>query len=154
MVDNLLYSYCSSCFLLSSKAILYKPRTFLKKFNSNNNIITISLHYTFFFLTSYYPLHPHSEDVNLDYEQFAKYALFPCSPDILILPSDLRYFTKVNTYIPGTFDCGGGGVDFCLGFYFAGTHAAKKMRGLPIVNVMQCFKLNLLSLFNLLVFTF
>ncbi|XP_068731616.1 DNA polymerase alpha subunit B-like [Montipora capricornis] len=43
---------------------------------------------------SYYPLHPPAEDVNLDYEQFEKYALLPCNPDILILPSDLRYFAK------------------------------------------------------------
>ena len=45
--------------------------------------------------TSYYPLHPPAEDVNIDYEQFEKYALLPYNPDILILPSDLRYFAKV-----------------------------------------------------------
>ena len=50
----------------------------------------------FFPLYSYYPLHPPAEDVNLDYEQFEKYALLPCNPDILILPSDLRYFAKVS----------------------------------------------------------
>lgn len=52
-----------------------------------------------FFLTvlySYYPLHPPPEDVNVDYEQFEKYALLPYNPDILILPSDLRYFAKVR----------------------------------------------------------
>ncbi|KAJ7373411.1 DNA polymerase alpha subunit B [Desmophyllum pertusum] len=43
---------------------------------------------------SYYPLHPPVEDVNLDYEQFEKHALLPYNPDILILPSDLRYFAK------------------------------------------------------------
>ncbi|XP_074630712.1 DNA polymerase alpha subunit B-like [Acropora palmata] len=43
---------------------------------------------------SYYPLHPPAEDVNIDYERFEKYALLPCNPDILILPSDLRYFAK------------------------------------------------------------
>jgi len=43
---------------------------------------------------SYYPLHPPAEDVNLDYEKFEKYALLPCNPDVLILPSDLRYFAK------------------------------------------------------------
>ncbi|KAL9953110.1 hypothetical protein ACROYT_G040470 [Oculina patagonica] len=43
---------------------------------------------------SYYPLHPPAEDVNLDYEQFEKHALLPYNPDILILPSDLRYFAK------------------------------------------------------------
>lgn len=54
-----------------------------------------------FFLTvlySYYPLHPPAEDVNVDYEQFEKYALLPYNPDILILPSDLRYFAKVRWY--------------------------------------------------------
>lgn len=45
---------------------------------------------------SHYPLHPPAEDVNIDYEQFEKYALLPYNPDILILPSDLRYFAKVN----------------------------------------------------------
>lgn len=48
---------------------------------------------------SYYPLHPPAEDVNIDYERFEKYALLPCNPDILILPSDLRYFAK------GTLGC-------------------------------------------------
>ncbi|XP_020622597.1 DNA polymerase alpha subunit B-like isoform X1 [Orbicella faveolata] len=43
---------------------------------------------------SYYPLHPPAEDVNIDYEQFEKYAMLPYNPDILILPSDLRYFAK------------------------------------------------------------
>ncbi|XP_031561015.1 DNA polymerase alpha subunit B-like [Actinia tenebrosa] len=43
---------------------------------------------------SYYPLHPTSEDINMDYEKFASHASLPCTPDILILPSDLRYFTK------------------------------------------------------------
>lgn len=47
-------------------------------------------------LYSYYPLHPPVEDVNVDYEQFEKYALLPHNPDILILPSDLRYFAKVH----------------------------------------------------------
>lgn len=49
-------------------------------------------------LYSYYPLHPPAEDVNVDYEQFEKYALLPYNPDILILPSDLRYFAKVRWY--------------------------------------------------------
>ncbi|XP_065661952.1 DNA polymerase alpha subunit B isoform X2 [Hydra vulgaris] len=42
----------------------------------------------------YYPLHPSSEDVNLDYEKFESYAFMPVTPDILVLPSDLRYFIK------------------------------------------------------------
>ncbi|KXJ17723.1 DNA polymerase alpha subunit B [Exaiptasia diaphana] len=43
---------------------------------------------------SYYPLHPPSEEVNMDYEKYSAYSFFSCTPDILILPSDLRYFTK------------------------------------------------------------
>ena len=52
--------------------------------------------YHYVALYSYYPLHPPAEDVNIDYERFEKYALLPCNPDILILPSDLRYFAKVG----------------------------------------------------------
>lgn len=50
-------------------------------------------------LCSYYPLHPPAEDVNLDYEQFEKHALLPYNPDILVLPSDLRYFAKVFYFL-------------------------------------------------------
>lgn len=42
----------------------------------------------------YYPLHPTSEDVNLDYERFESHCFMPVTPDVLIVPSDLRYFMK------------------------------------------------------------
>ena len=59
-----------------------------------------------FALHSYYPLHPPADDVNLDYEQFEKHALLPYNPDILILPSDLRYFAKVLVmHINGSLLC-------------------------------------------------
>lgn len=42
----------------------------------------------------YYPLYPTSEEVNLEYEQFGNYCFMPFTPDILLVPSDLRYFAK------------------------------------------------------------
>uniref|UniRef100_A0A672Z0F9 DNA polymerase alpha subunit B n=1 Tax=Sphaeramia orbicularis TaxID=375764 RepID=A0A672Z0F9_9TELE len=44
---------------------------------------------------SYYPLYPPVEDVNMDYEKFQSYGQMPLTPDILIIPSELRYFIKV-----------------------------------------------------------
>ncbi|KAK0138567.1 DNA polymerase alpha subunit B [Merluccius polli] len=43
---------------------------------------------------SYYPLYPPVEDVNMDYEKFQSYGQMPLSPDVLIVPSELRYFIK------------------------------------------------------------
>ncbi|KAG9346527.1 hypothetical protein JZ751_006838 [Albula glossodonta] len=43
---------------------------------------------------SYYPLYPAAEEVNLDYEKFQIHGLMPLSPDVLIVPSELRYFIK------------------------------------------------------------
>ncbi|XP_066499767.1 DNA polymerase alpha subunit B [Hoplias malabaricus] len=43
---------------------------------------------------SYYPLYPPAEEVNMDYERFQQYGLLPLTPDILIAPSELRYFIK------------------------------------------------------------
>ena len=43
---------------------------------------------------TFYPLHPSSEDVNIDYPHFIKHAFFESKPDILLIPSDLRYFVK------------------------------------------------------------
>ncbi|XP_030000709.1 DNA polymerase alpha subunit B isoform X3 [Sphaeramia orbicularis] len=43
---------------------------------------------------SYYPLYPPVEDVNMDYEKFQSYGQMPLTPDILIIPSELRYFIK------------------------------------------------------------
>ncbi|KGL97230.1 DNA polymerase alpha subunit B, partial [Charadrius vociferus] len=43
---------------------------------------------------SYYPLYPPSEELNVDYESFYSYASLPVTPDILVTPSELRYFVK------------------------------------------------------------
>ncbi|EDO41269.1 predicted protein [Nematostella vectensis] len=43
---------------------------------------------------SFYPLNPPNEEVNVDYERLSHHGTLPCSPDLLVLPSDLRYFTK------------------------------------------------------------
>ncbi|XP_023698507.1 DNA polymerase alpha subunit B [Paramormyrops kingsleyae] len=43
---------------------------------------------------SYYPLYPPAEEVNLDYEKFQYYSQFPLTPDVLVVPSELRYFVK------------------------------------------------------------
>ncbi|XP_035684552.1 DNA polymerase alpha subunit B-like [Branchiostoma floridae] len=43
---------------------------------------------------SYYPLYPPSEDVNIDYEHYEQFCRLQATPDVLIIPSDLRYFVK------------------------------------------------------------
>nr|XP_033812159.1 DNA polymerase alpha subunit B isoform X2 [Geotrypetes seraphini] len=43
---------------------------------------------------SYYPLYPPAEEMNIDYESFYQYAQMPVTPDIFIVPSELRYFIK------------------------------------------------------------
>ncbi|XP_026187098.1 DNA polymerase alpha subunit B [Mastacembelus armatus] len=43
---------------------------------------------------SYYPLYPPVEEVNMDYEKFQSFGQMPVTPDILIIPSELRYFVK------------------------------------------------------------
>ncbi|KAM9741525.1 DNA polymerase alpha subunit B [Menidia menidia] len=43
---------------------------------------------------SYYPLYPPAEEVNMDYEKFQSFAQMPLTPDVLITPSELRYFVK------------------------------------------------------------
>lgn len=45
--------------------------------------------------SSYYPLYPQVEEVNVDYEKFQSFGQMPLTPDILIIPSELRYFIKV-----------------------------------------------------------
>ncbi|MGH0132775.1 UNVERIFIED_CONTAM: hypothetical protein FKN15_050355 [Acipenser sinensis] len=45
-------------------------------------------------ISSYYPLYPPAEEMNVDYEQFQAYAQLPVTPDIFITPSELRYFIK------------------------------------------------------------
>lgn len=46
---------------------------------------------------SYYPLYPPVEEVNMDYEKFQSFGQMPLTPDVLIIPSELRYFVKVHT---------------------------------------------------------
>lgn len=48
------------------------------------------------FLHSYYPLYPPTEEINMDYEKFQLYGHMPVTPDILVVPSELRYFIKVK----------------------------------------------------------
>jgi hypothetical protein len=48
---------------------------------------------------SFYPLYPPAEEMNLDLELWARYASLEVTPHILILPSDLRCFIKVNYYL-------------------------------------------------------
>ncbi|ERE77902.1 DNA polymerase alpha subunit B-like protein [Cricetulus griseus] len=43
---------------------------------------------------SYYPLYPPHEDMSIDYENFYTYAQMPVTPDVFIVPSELRYFVK------------------------------------------------------------
>ncbi|CAH2325230.1 DNA polymerase alpha subunit B [Pelobates cultripes] len=43
---------------------------------------------------SYYPLYPPSEEMNIDYEGLYSFASMPVTPDIFIIPSELRYFIK------------------------------------------------------------
>ncbi|XP_029297834.1 DNA polymerase alpha subunit B [Cottoperca gobio] len=43
---------------------------------------------------SYYPLYPPVEEVNMDYEKFQIFGQMPLTPDVLIIPSELRYFVK------------------------------------------------------------
>uniref|UniRef100_A0A8C4ENW4 DNA polymerase alpha subunit B n=1 Tax=Dicentrarchus labrax TaxID=13489 RepID=A0A8C4ENW4_DICLA len=45
---------------------------------------------------SYYPLYPPVEEVNMDYEKFQSFGQLPLTPDVLIIPSELRYFVKVQ----------------------------------------------------------
>ncbi|KAM5319243.1 DNA polymerase alpha subunit B isoform 1-T1 [Glossophaga mutica] len=43
---------------------------------------------------SYYPLYPPQEDMAIDYENFYAYAQLPVTPDVFVIPSELRYFVK------------------------------------------------------------
>uniref|UniRef100_A0AAY4E1Z4 DNA polymerase alpha subunit B n=1 Tax=Denticeps clupeoides TaxID=299321 RepID=A0AAY4E1Z4_9TELE len=45
---------------------------------------------------SYYPLYPPAEEVNMDYEKFQSYGHMPINPDVLVVPSELRYFIKAR----------------------------------------------------------
>uniref|UniRef100_A0A3Q2X097 DNA polymerase alpha subunit B n=1 Tax=Haplochromis burtoni TaxID=8153 RepID=A0A3Q2X097_HAPBU len=43
---------------------------------------------------SYYPLYPPADEVNMDYEKFQSFGQMPLTPDILVVPSEMRYFVK------------------------------------------------------------
>lgn len=43
---------------------------------------------------SYYPLYPPSEEVNIDFEALDTCGTLPVTPHVLVLPSDLKQFTK------------------------------------------------------------
>lgn len=43
---------------------------------------------------SFYPLYPPVEDLNMDYEKFQCFGQMPLTPDVLVLPSEMRYFVK------------------------------------------------------------
>lgn len=53
----------------------------------------------------FYPLYPPAEEINLDLELWAKYASLEVMPHILILPSDLRCFIKVNSPVQAPMKC-------------------------------------------------
>ncbi|XP_015240127.1 PREDICTED: DNA polymerase alpha subunit B [Cyprinodon variegatus] len=43
---------------------------------------------------SFYPLYPPTEEVNMDYEKFQIFSHMLLTPDVLVVPSELRYFVK------------------------------------------------------------
>ncbi|XP_061783829.1 DNA polymerase alpha subunit B isoform X3 [Nerophis lumbriciformis] len=43
---------------------------------------------------SYYPLHPPADELNMDYEKFHSFGRMPLTPDVLVIPSEMRYFVK------------------------------------------------------------
>ncbi|KAL2077557.1 hypothetical protein ACEWY4_027061 [Coilia grayii] len=43
---------------------------------------------------SYYPLYPPTEEINMDYEKFQMHGYMSVTPDVLVVPSELRYFIK------------------------------------------------------------
>lgn len=43
---------------------------------------------------NFYPLYPPADEVNIDYDHFDVFAKIPVKPDVLVIPSDLRYFIK------------------------------------------------------------
>ncbi|XP_066426318.1 DNA polymerase alpha subunit B [Molothrus aeneus] len=43
---------------------------------------------------SFYPLYPPSEEINVDFEALGAFAALPVTPDVLVTPSELRFFIK------------------------------------------------------------
>jgi hypothetical protein len=50
------------------------------------------------FVCRYYPLYPPHPEVPIDMEQFDNYCRLPVTPNLFVLPSDLRCFVKVTDY--------------------------------------------------------
>ena len=51
---------------------------------------------TYISCCSYYPLLPPNEEVNIDMDHHDVYGKLSVTPHVLLVPSDLRYFVKVN----------------------------------------------------------
>lgn len=45
---------------------------------------------------NFYPLYPPNKEICIDHDLFNEFAIMPCKPHILILPSNLRHFVKVS----------------------------------------------------------
>ena len=72
----------------------------LNEFSSNFSLLfEVAQHHDSYMpiiFCSYYPLYPPAEEVNMDYEKFQSFGQMPLTPDFLIVPSELRYFVKVQ----------------------------------------------------------
>lgn len=81
---------------------------------------------------SFYPLHPASEDVNLDYSLYERHATLAQKPQILILPSELKQFIKdVNGCLcvnPGRLAKGKIGGSFAKILLIAGAISSKTIK--------------------------
>ena len=111
-ISNICTLACLSISLMVKYFLIITDRNFVLNFTNASFSTLISLYVGFFFVVfftillgckifcslffSYYPLFPPSEDVCIDYEEFAEHARLPCKPDVFIIPSDLRYFVKVR----------------------------------------------------------
>lgn len=49
---------------------------------------------------SFYPLYPPAEDIPLDFKLALEALHISSIPDIIILPSDMKYFVKVSHFMP------------------------------------------------------
>ena len=56
---------------------------------------------------SFYPLYPPTKDVNMQCDMLVEHTRIPVTPHILITPSDLRAFAKVQHYTSNSYQCGG-----------------------------------------------
>nr|XP_022332439.1 DNA polymerase alpha subunit B-like [Crassostrea virginica] len=87
-INNVIFGLTSSdvMFQLGAEEISYNPP------GASDRMARLAEH----LLTqqNFYPLYPSPEDVNIDYEEFELYARMPCTPHVLVVPSDLKQFTK------------------------------------------------------------